>query len=151
MHLCLDRQQSPQFWRTSVHLAAACLLWNPLQPLFPFPQQRCGVTPRTLGYQVEKGTPFIKHEAAFIYLIIEGLLFHQRGRRTLEEGGEQFQALLGTIKGRQPTANGEQKTVRAPVVENSPLACTDLVSACGSFRPSRCFSPNTKALPSDGC
>lgn len=136
-----------------MHLAAACLPALESAPAFipPFPQQRCGVTPRTPGFQVEKGTPFIKHEAAFIYLIIEGLLLHHRGRPTLEERGEQFQALLGTIKGRQPTANGEQKTVRAPVVENSPLACTDLEPACGSFRPSRCCSPNTKALPSDGC
>lgn len=60
-----------------MHLAAACWFWNPLQPLSPFPQQRCGVTPRTRVYQVEKGPPFIKHEAAFIYLIIEGLLFHR--------------------------------------------------------------------------
>lgn len=51
-----------------------------------------------LSYQVEKGTPLIKHEAAFIYLIIERALFHQRGLQTLEECREQFQELLGTIQ-----------------------------------------------------
>lgn len=52
-----------------------------------------------LSYQVEKGAPFIKHEAAFIYLIIERVLLHRRGLQTLEECREQFQELLGTIKG----------------------------------------------------
>lgn len=88
--------------------------------------------------------PLIKHEAAFIYLIIEHVLFHQRGLQTLEERREQFQALLGTIKGSQRPANGKQKTVRAAVVENSLLTHTDFAPMCGSFRASQCFSPNTK-------
>lgn len=86
--------------------------------------------------------PFIKHEAAFIYLIIERVPFHQRGLLTLEERREPFPALLGTIKGSQHTANGKEKIVRAPSVENSPRTRTDFVLVCGSFRPFQYFPPN---------